>query len=77
METRANRCTRLSNDLQDAYDNWVRKSEACADSRATAALRDISGCSEAGRVEWLAYLAAKERLVGAYAERTEAVEHDR
>ena len=77
METRDNRCTRLSNDLQDAYDNWVRKSEACADSRAMAAPRDISGCSDAGRMEWLAYLDAKERLVVAYAERTEADEHDR
>lgn len=77
METRDNRCTRLSNDLQDAYDNWVRKSEAGADSGAMAAPRDISGCAEAGRVEWLAYLAAKERLVGAHAERTEAAGNDR
>ena len=77
METRANRFTRLSNDLQDAYDNWVRKSETCANSGAMAAPRDISGCSEAGRVEWLAYLAAKERLVGAYAEQTEAAGNDR
>lgn len=77
METRDNRCTRLGNDLQDAYDDWVRKSEACADSRAMAVARDISGCSDAGRAKWSAYLAAKERLVGAYAGRPEADENDR
>jgi hypothetical protein len=77
METPDNRCTRLGSELQDAYDEWVRKSEACRGGGSLAAPPDISGCSEAARLEWFAYLAARQRLVYAYAERTEAAGNDR
>jgi hypothetical protein len=77
METLDTKCARLSHDLQDAYDNWVRTSEPGGGPRAVMVSRDISGCSGGDRPEWFAYLAAKQRLVLAYAERTEASRNDR
>jgi hypothetical protein len=60
---------RLRHELQDAYDIWMRISEVCAGCGSVAAPRDVSGCGEAAQPEWFEYLAAKRRLVLAYAER--------
>ena len=69
METVDNRRARLRHELQQAYDSWVRTSEWCAASGSIAAPCDVSGCFEPAQAEWFEYLAAKQRLVSAYAER--------
>jgi hypothetical protein len=68
MGTLDNKCARLSH---DAYDNCVRISEPVGSTPPVAVSRDISGCSQADRSERFAYLAAKQRLVLAYAEQSE------
>ena len=62
---------RLRDELQQAYDTWVLAGEAEA-RQATFAHRvrvNTSGASNVARPQWLEYLAAKKRLVLAYAER--------
>lgn len=76
MEKVESQYARLGHALKDAYDNWTRKSEACGSGGSMAAPRDVSGCSEAAQLEWFAYLAAKQRLVWAYAARPEDAGND-
>jgi hypothetical protein len=68
METLIAKQMRLRRELEEAYGAWMIASEFCARSMAGSALVDTSGCPEATRVKWFDYLAAKERLVLAYAE---------
>ena len=68
MEALNNKRARLQRELQEAYSAWVVTSEFCASSRETHTPVDISGCSDTTKVKWFEYLAAKERLVLAYAE---------
>ena len=69
METLDDRRTRLRHELQEAYDAWLRISESCAGHRPIADALDVSGCPEPAQLEWFEYLAAKQRLIFAYAER--------
>ncbi len=59
---------RLRDELQQAYDAWMDESELAARESAPAAPVDISGSPNGATTLWLAYLAAKRRLVLAYAE---------
>ena len=68
METLDNKRVRLRHELQQAYSAWMLTSEYSAGPIATNIPVDISGCSDAAKVKWFEYLAAKERLVLAYAE---------
>ena len=61
---------RLRDELQQAYNAWISVGEAQA-KQATPADRlcvDISGSSDGAKQQWRDYLAAKERLILAYAE---------
>lgn len=69
MESPDNVRTRLHCELQEAYDTWLRISESCAAHRSVAAPLDVSGCRRSAQSEWFDYLAAKQRLILAYAER--------
>jgi hypothetical protein len=69
METLDDRRTRLHHELQEAYDNWLRTSEASAARGSIAVSLDVSGCPDAAQLDWFEYLAARQRLIIAYAER--------
>ena len=70
MEALSRRRERLRDELQDAYDAWLRTSE---DGAISARLPvDVSGCRDESKVAWFDYLAAKDRLVIAYAEQAPA-----
>jgi len=72
METLDDRRTRLSHELQEAYDTWLQISESRAAQGSIAVPLDVSGCPESAQSEWFGYLAAKQRLILAYAERRAA-----
>ena len=57
---------RLRGELQHAYSAWLSASER-GDDTARFPI-DTSGCAQHNKVRWFDYLAAKERLVAAYAE---------
>ena len=61
---------RLRGELQQAYDSWVLAGEAQSrQATPTHCVRiDIAGASNVAGPQWLEYLAAKKRLVLAYAE---------
>ena len=59
---------RLQDELQQAYDAWMDESELAARDSAPAGPVDVSGSPNGATPLWLAYLAAKQRLVRAYAE---------
>jgi hypothetical protein len=69
METLDNRRARLHHELQEAYDSWLRTTEACAARRSIAASLDVSGCPDAAQLDWFEYLAAEQRLILDYADR--------
>lgn len=69
MESPNNMRSRLRTELQEAYETWILASEALASRPTTDARVDTSGSPDAAKVQWFDYLAAKERLVLAYAER--------
>jgi hypothetical protein len=66
MEVLSSKRARLRRELQKAYGDWLRTSESR--SNESAAPVDVSGCSDATKAKWFEYLAAKDRLVLAYAE---------
>jgi hypothetical protein len=66
MEALTRKRVRLQRELQEAYGDWLRSSELSASY--SAAPVDVSGCSDAAKANWFEYLAAKERLILAYAE---------
>ena len=68
METLDEKRARLRRELRQAYSAWMLASEEGAMPAATAISVDISGCADAAKAKWFAYLAAKDRLVAAYAE---------
>ena len=65
MEVLNRKRARLRHELQQAYDTWIFVSERQATGASSV---DVSGSSDATREQWFDYLAAKERLVLAYAE---------
>ena len=70
MEALSRRRERLRYELQDAYDAWLRTSGALAIPAWPPV--DVSGCRDESKVAWFDYLAAKDRLVVAYAEQAPA-----
>ena len=72
METLHSKRARLRHELQQAYGAWMLTSEYWASPTATHAPVDVSGCPDAAKAKWFEYLAAKDRLVLAYAERPAA-----
>jgi hypothetical protein len=69
MEPSNGKYTRLRLELQQAYDAWIDASEREACGTSPDAAIDVSGIADAAKLQWFAYLAAKDRLVLAYAER--------
>ena len=57
---------RLRLELQAAYEAWMMRSER--EALAPAEAIDVSGSPDMAKVQWFEYLAAKQRLVLAYAE---------
>jgi hypothetical protein len=72
MESLNERRVRLRDELQQAYDEWLDASKLQAREIEAAILVDISGSSDAAKVQWFAYLAAKRRLILAYADQSQA-----
>ena len=66
MEALRKKRARLRHELQEAYGDWLSTSEFYASHAAVPV--DVSGCTDATRLKWFEYLAAKERLVLAFAE---------
>ena len=72
METLDTKRARLRHELQDAYDAWLQITEARANATPRHSQLELSGSPKETQPEWFDYLAAKERLVLAYAERSAA-----
>jgi hypothetical protein len=72
METLHDKRARLRHELQQAYRDWILVCEAEGCPITTPARADILGRSGVTKAKWIAYLAAKERLGAAYAERAAA-----
>jgi hypothetical protein len=70
METLDLKRARLRLELREAYGAWLHIAEARASSTATRTAIELSGSPEETQAEWFDYLAAKERLVLAYAEQS-------
>jgi hypothetical protein len=68
METLDLKRARLRLELQEAYGAWLYITEARASSTAAHTVTEPSGSPKETQAEWFEYLAAKERLVLAYAE---------
>ncbi len=61
---------RLRLELQTAHGAWLQIAEARAKSTHPHTVVELSGSRKETQTEWVEYLAAKERLVLAYAERS-------
>jgi hypothetical protein len=72
MESLNERRARLRDELQQAYDAWLDVSESQAREVESSTLVDTSGSPDAAKVQWFAYLAAKRRLILAYADQSQA-----
>jgi hypothetical protein len=72
METLDHKRARLRDELQDAYSDWMRASEVPNDRAGAPSPVDTSGCAPESQARWFDYLAAKDRLVAAYAEQASA-----
>jgi|KBSSwiStaDraftv2_1062776.scaffolds.fasta_scaffold3422969_1 hypothetical protein len=57
-------------ELQSAYAAWLHIAEDRANSALPCTAIELSGSAKDTQLEWLEYLAAKERLVLAYAEQS-------
>jgi hypothetical protein len=72
MENLDMKRARLRLELQEAHGAWLRITEARADLMCPSAGTELSGSPKETQAEWFEYLAAKERLVLAYAEQSAA-----
>lgn len=72
MEALNNKRARLRRELQQAYDVWMDAGVRQSDQPADGICIDISGSREAAKPQWFEYLAAKHRLILAYAEQFQA-----
>ncbi|WP_020695793.1 hypothetical protein [Reyranella massiliensis] len=61
---------RLRLELVAAYGAWLKVAEDRARSTLRHIVVELSGSPQETRTEWLEYLAAKKRLVLAYAEQS-------
>ncbi len=68
MEALNMKRARLRAELQEAYDAWMHAREWLAGESPSPEPVDISGSPDAAKAQWFEYLAAKRRLVVAYAE---------
>lgn len=64
MEALGRKRERLRDELQQAYDAWLRTTGDLAGSSRLPI--DVSGCGAGSRTEWFGYLAARDRLITAY-----------
>lgn len=69
METLDKKRARLRGELQEAYSSWELASERMTWPVAPAAASD---CTPDSRARWRDYVAARQRLVAAYAEKRPA-----
>lgn len=69
METLDDKRARLRSELQRAYRAWMLASEHWITPVAASLPAEASGRPDTAKLQWFAYLAAKDRLVMAYAER--------
>lgn len=72
MEVLNAKRARLRRELQEAFSAWLQASECGGHTAAPGTPVDVSGCSDAAKSTWFAYLAAKQRLTSAYAEQRAA-----
>jgi len=72
MESLDMKRARLRLELQEAYGAWLQITETRAHTASPHTLVDLSGSQKSTQAEWFEYLAAKERLVQAYAEQSAA-----
>jgi hypothetical protein len=70
MDALGNKLMRLRYELQQAYGAWMQTSEGRTKSVVAPVPVDTSGCRDAAKIKWFEYLAAKERLVLAFAEQS-------
>ena len=68
MESLSDKRARLRRELQHAFGAWMLASEDGTPSVPADAPVDVSGCADAAKAKWFAYLDAKQRLTSAYAE---------
>ena len=72
MDNLQSKRARLRLELLAAYGAWLEVAEARARSTLRHIVVEVSGSPEETQAEWLEYLAAKKRLVLAYAEQSRA-----
>lgn len=72
LETLDRKRARLRDEMRRAYSAWLLASEGTAHPRADPAATQAPGHAPNSRTKWANYLAAKQRLVAAYAERPPA-----
>jgi hypothetical protein len=72
METLDRKRARLRGELQQAYRDWMLASELGDGAAGAPSAIGTSGCAQESKARWFEYLAAKERLVAAYAEQAPA-----
>jgi hypothetical protein len=65
--------SRLREELQDAYGDWLAVSEGATDASEDARAVDTSGCPDSRKALWFAYQTARLLFVEAYAERASDV----
>jgi hypothetical protein len=68
MDALNNKRARLQHELQAAYEAWMLAREGQTSRSEPAEAVDISGSPDVAKAQWFEYLAAKQRLVVAYAE---------
>lgn len=69
METLTQKRSRLRDELQEAYSDWLGSTRGSGEFDGIEVPQvDVSGCPPANKAEWFAYQAAKMRLIEAYAE---------
>lgn len=73
MESLTQRRSRLRDELQEAYSDWLDSTRGGEFDSIEVPQIDVFGCPDANKAQWFAYQAAKARLVEAYAEGPDAV----
>ena len=72
MESLIQKRSRLRDELQEAYSDWLGSTRGGEFDSIEVPQVDIYGCPDTNKAQWFAYQAAKARLVEAYAEGRDA-----
>ena len=72
MESLIQRRSRLRDELQEAYSDWLGSTRGGEFDSIEVPQVDVFGCPDANKAQWFAYQAAKARLIEAYAEGSDA-----